>query len=416
MTDSHDQLPDPECAPLIKKPAGGTPPLVTTIQGILEWCSRVKADEDLAIDVERASSYRYSAKAYLVQIKTEAAGILLLDPLACQLPGTFTDIMNSHPWILHASRQDLPSLAMLGLEPVALFDTEVAARLLGLPKVSLGALTEELLDVRLAKEHSSANWSKRPLPESWLDYAALDVEYLAELKTVLTRMLDDAHKTSWAREEFAFEATFAHPEVPDEPWRGLHGLGQLKSPLQLAVARSMWERRDAIARNSDVAPFMVLRDKALVAMAKASSKGRQEFDNAAPKNLKHREQWWRCVREARELPRVHLPSKRDLGPYPNHRSWSRRYPEVLEAYKQVREGLLTRAEELHMPVENLISPGHMRHWVWNHFSAEAEHRIPHASPEQIVQELEAVGARPWQAAQVTPAIIESLRSYARSRS
>ncbi|MDU1465055.1 HRDC domain-containing protein, partial [Dermabacter sp.] len=303
----------------------------------------------------------------------------------------------------------------LGLEPVALFDTEVAARLLGLPKVSLGALTEELLDVRLAKEHSSANWSKRPLPESWLDYAALDVEYLAELKTVLTRMLDDAHKTSWAREEFAFEATFAHPEVPDEPWRGLHGLGQLKSPLQLAVARSMWERRDAIARNADVAPFMVLRDKALVAMAKASSKGRQEFDNAAPKNLKHREQWWRCVREARELPRVHLPSKRDLGPYPNHRSWSRRYPEVLEAYKQVREGLLTRAEELHMPVENLISPGHMRHWVWNHFSAEAEHRIPHASSEQIVQELEAVGARPWQAAQVTPAIIESLRSYARSR-
>ena len=273
MTDSHDQLPDPECAPLIKKPAGGTPPLVTTVQGILEWCARVKADEDLAIDVERASSYRYSAKAYLVQIKTEAAGILLLDPLACQLPGTFTDIMNSHPWILHASRQDLPSLAMLGLEPVALFDTEVAARLLGLPKVSLGALTEELLDVRLAKEHSSANWSKRPLPESWLDYAALDVEYLAELKTVLTRMLDDAHKTSWAREEFAFEATFAHPEVPDEPWRGLHGLGQLKSPLQLAVARSMWERRDAIARNADVAPFMVLRDKALVAMAKASSKG-----------------------------------------------------------------------------------------------------------------------------------------------
>ncbi|MDU1465250.1 MAG: ribonuclease D, partial [Dermabacter sp.] len=87
MTDSHDQLPDPECAPLIKKPAGGTPPLVTTVQGILEWCARVKADEDLAIDVERASSYRYSAKAYLVQIKTEAAGILLLDPLACQLPG-----------------------------------------------------------------------------------------------------------------------------------------------------------------------------------------------------------------------------------------------------------------------------------------------------------------------------------------
>ncbi|MCT1867667.1 HRDC domain-containing protein [Dermabacter sp. p3-SID358] len=409
MTDAH--VPEAEPAPLIEKPAGGTPDLVTNIQGILDWCARVESHEDLAIDVERASSYRYSAKAYLVQIKTQSAGILLLDPLACQLPGTFTDIMNSLPWILHASRQDLPSLSMLGLEPPALFDTEVAARLLGLPKVNLGALTEELLGVRLAKEHSSANWSKRPLPESWLDYAALDVEYLAELKDTLVHMLDEAGKTSWAHEEFAFEATFSHPEVPEEPWRALHGLGNLKSPLQLAVARSMWERRDTIARNADIAPFMVLRDKPLVAMAKASSKGREAFDKAAPKSLKHREQWWRCVREARELSRVHLPSVRARGPYPNHRSWPKRFPEVLDAYKKVREGLLTRADELHMPVENLISPGHVRHWVWNHFNSEAEHRIPHASPEQIVRELEAVGARPWQAAQATPAIIESLRGY-----
>lgn len=411
MTDANAQATETASAPLIKKPAGGTPALVATIQGILEWCERVESGEDLAIDVERASSYRYSAKAYLVQIKTEAAGILLLDPLACQLPGTFTDIMNSHPWILHASRQDLPSLSMLGLTPPALFDTEVAARLLGLPKVNLGALTEELLGVRLAKEHSSANWSKRPLPESWLDYAALDVEYLAELKAALTRRLDESGKAAWAQEEFAFEATFAHPDTPDEPWRSLHGLGTLKSPLQLAVARAMWERRDSIARHADIAPFMVLRDKPLVAMAKASSKGREAFDKAAPKNLKHREQWWRCVREARELPRVHLPSTRPAGPYPNHRSWPKRFPEVLGAYKKVREGLLARADELHMPVENLISPGHVRHWVWNHFNAEAEHRIPHASPEQIERELEAAGARPWQAAQATPAIIESLRDY-----
>ncbi len=411
MTASHDQVQETDPAPLIQKPAGGTPTLVTNVQGILEWCARVQEGEDLAIDVERASSYRYSSKAYLVQIKTESAGILLLDPLACKLPGTFTDIMNSHSWILHAARQDLPSLSMLELEPPALFDTEVAARLLGLPKVNLGALTEELLGVRLAKEHSSANWSKRPLPESWLDYAALDVEYLAELKVSLSRMLDDAGKTPWALEEFAFEATFSHPEVLEEPWRGLHGLGKLKSPLQLAVARSMWERRDSIARNADIAPFMVLRDKPLVAMAKASSKGREAFDKAAPKDLKHREKWWRCVREARELPRVHLPPTRATSPYPNHRSWPRRFPEVLGAYKKVREGLLAHAEELHMPVENLISPGHVRHWVWNHFNAEAEHRIPHASPEQIVRELEAVGARPWQAAQVTPTIIEALRDY-----
>lgn len=397
--------------PLVREPAGGTPDLVSTVQGVLEWCARVREGEALALDVERASSFRYSARAYLVQVKTESAGILLLDPLAFRLPETLHRIFDTHPWVLHASRQDLPSLHMLSLTPPSLFDTEVAARLLGMPRVGLGALTEELLGVRLAKEHSAANWSKRPLPGSWLDYAALDVEYLVPLTQILTAKLREAGKYEWALEEFAFESTFSEPDpaMEAEPWRSLHGIGTLRHPKQLAVARALWEHRDEIARSHDIAPFMVVRDKYLIAMAKATAKGRAEFNTTLPKNLKHREQWWRTAREAHALPAAHLPSSLASNEIPHHKQWGRKHPEALAAYTRLREGLLAHAEHLHMPVENLISPGHARRYVWGILgpNTPAGGR-PLGDQAEVEAALRESGARPWQAAQVAPIVLQAL--------
>lgn len=391
--------------PLTTRPAGGTPPLTTSIQGVLEWCQKVAPGEGLAIDVERASSYRYSSRAYLIQVKSSSAGILLLDPLAFQLPQTFRDTLGTHEWILHASRQDLPSLAMLDLTPPSLFDTEVAARLVGLSRVNLGAVAEELLGVRLAKEHSAANWSTRPLPEAWLDYAALDVEFLVQLREQLHERLEAAGKLPWALEEFAFESTFSTPAPLEEPWRRLHGLGQLRHPKQLAVARAMWEHRDARAREADVAPFMIVRDRYLVAMAKAASRGRGEFEAAAPRTLKHRDQWWQIARGARDLPAAHLPARQERSAFPHHKLWARKFPEAHEAYQKVREALVARAEELEMPVENLMSPGHVRHWVWRHFGDEAGRRSRAMDEAEVRAELEGVGARHWQAEQVAPVLV-----------
>ncbi|MCT1557222.1 HRDC domain-containing protein [Helcobacillus massiliensis] len=388
-------------APLVREPAGGTPELTTTIQQLLAWCDRVAAEEDLAVDVERASSYRYSAKAYLIQVRSESAGTVLVDPLAMRLPRSFVELMNSRTWVLHAARQDLPSLAMDGMEPAGLFDTEVAGRLLGLERVGLGAVVEEFIGVRLAKEHSASNWSKRPLPTSWLAYAALDVEYLLPLRDALTERLLHDGKWEWALQEFHHEMRFSHPEVPDEPWRSLSGVSSLRSRKQLAIARALWTKRDEMARTADIAPFMVVRDKHLMAMVKASMRTKADFLAAMPKGMKQGEAWWQAARAARALGVGHLPETNEKGPHPHHKSWARKHPEVQERYRTVRERLLRHAEEIRMPVENLISPGQVRQWVWNHETASDD-------TAAVRRELEAVGARPWQAQQVAPLLQAAL--------
>ena len=145
----------------------------------------------VALDAERASGYRYSARAYLVQLRRAGAGTALVDPIAFPDLAELGRAIGDAEWILHAASQDLPCLREIGLRPVSLFDTELAARLLGYPRVGLATLVESIVGQSMRKEHSAADWSKRPLPTPWLEYAALDVEVLLELREVLGRELED---------------------------------------------------------------------------------------------------------------------------------------------------------------------------------------------------------------------------------
>ncbi|MGB3374279.1 MAG: ribonuclease D, partial [Microbacterium sp.] len=164
-----------------------------------------EADGPVAVDVERASGFRYSQRAYLVQVFRRDAGVFLFDPPAI---GDFTalqDAIGSAEWVFHAASQDLPSLRELGLDPSSIFDTELASRLLGSDGFGLAAVVEHTLGITLAKAHSAADWSTRPLPESWLEYGALDVLHLIDVRDALAGELSEAGKTEIAREEF--EAT-----------------------------------------------------------------------------------------------------------------------------------------------------------------------------------------------------------------
>ncbi|GAB2550214.1 ribonuclease D [Brachybacterium huguangmaarense] len=387
-------------------PRDGLPPVIDRIQPLLAWCEAAAAapDEAVAVDVERASSFRYSQRAYLIQLRTASAGTALIDPIAFTLPESLRTVLTERTWVLHAATQDLPSLAELGLTPSGLFDTELAGRLLGMPRVGLGAVVEDTLGLHLAKEHSAADWSKRPLPEPWLVYAALDVEVLVEVRDVLAARLETAGKSEWAEQEFRHLIATGVPAPREEPWRHLHGMGTLRQRTQLAAARAMWERRDAIAQREDLSPHRVIRDRDLVAAAGAAVRGKAAFDAALPAPLRRKDTWWQAARSGLELPEEHLPGRTEPSYPPPHKLWGRKHPEVWERYLLVRDAVGARAEDLELPTENLLTPSLLRRWVWENPTVPEEARIE--------EDLLALGARPWQVEQTAPVIHRALTETA----
>ncbi|MDO9498202.1 MAG: ribonuclease D, partial [Nocardioides sp.] len=190
--DTQSEQPQPEPEPLAELLVlrDGLSEVVETEAALQEVCDALAAGTGpVAIDAERASGYRYSNRAYLIQLRREGAGTSLIDPIAFPSLAPLQEALEGTEWILHAATQDLPCLNEIGLYPTSLFDTELAGRLLGYPRVGLATLVETLLGRRMKKEHSAVDWSIRPLPRAWLEYAALDVEVLVELRDLLAAEL-----------------------------------------------------------------------------------------------------------------------------------------------------------------------------------------------------------------------------------
>lgn len=321
-----------------------------------------------AVDVERASGFRYSQRAYLVQIWREGAGVLLIDPPALTDVDRLQPILAEDEWILHAASQDLPSLRELGLEPPRIFDTELAARLLGHDRVGLGAVVERTLGITLAKEHSAADWSTRPLPQSWLEYAALDVVHLRAVRDVLVAELAEQGKTVLAAEEF--QAVIDRPSKPlrTDPWRRLTGLNSLRGRRAYAIARELWNAREELAQSTDTAPGRLVPDRSLVAAVAANPATKRDlsalkaFNGRASRSELDR--WWAAIERGRateDLPPERVPS--DTLPPP--RAWVDRNPEADARLKAARPVVEERAASLHMPTENLLTPEILRRLAWS---------------------------------------------------
>ncbi len=402
-TEPADVVPDPPEPelPLLLEPAGGIPPVVDTPEGLTEVVSAIAAAPGpVALDAERASGYRYSQRAYLVQIRRGDAGIRLVDPIGTGDLAALGNVVAGAEWVLHAASQDLPCLAEIGMVPTRLFDTELAGRLLGYPRVALGTMVAELLGVRLEKGHSAADWSTRPLPDPWLAYAALDVELLLELRDVLAAQLDETGKREWAEQEFAATmAAATRPPAPRaEPWRRTSGIHGLRTTRQLAAVRALWEARDARAQARDIAPGRVLPDKAMVAAAQADPADRDALLAlpvfSGPRMRRSVDVWWRALAKARALPDSRLPrmapAAGDGPPHPSR--WADRDPVAAGRLTRSRAAVLAIAEERSLPVENLLEPALLRRLAWE----------PPAG--DLGEALAEGGARPWQIGLVEPAI------------
>lgn len=249
----------------LREPFG---PVVDTDDTLAHACAELAlAEGPIALDAERASGYRYSQRAYLIQVRRHGAGTFLIDPTAFPDLRELGDAFGDEEWILHAATQDLPCLREAGLQPSSLFDTELAGRLLNLPRVGLAGLVEHYLNMSMAKEHSAADWSTRPLPEPWLDYAALDVEVLLELREAVMEDLERTGKTPWAVQEFEALLSFTGPAPRKDPWRRTSGIHRVRNRRTLALVRGLWTARDRVAAERDIAPGRIMRDAALLDLA-----------------------------------------------------------------------------------------------------------------------------------------------------
>jgi ribonuclease D len=254
-------------------PAGGVPDVLSGAAGVDEAAKAIRAGHGpVAVDAERASGYRYSQRAYLVQLRREPVGTLLIDPIGVPRRAfrPLADALAGIEWVIHAASQDLPCLAELGLTPDRLFDTELAGRLAGFDRVGLAAIVQQTLGVVLAKGHGAADWSTRPLPQEWLNYAALDVELLLPLREALTAELTEQGKLEWARQEFEAVRLAPPPAPRAEPWRRTSGIHRVQRPRELAAVRELWLTRDRLAVRRDLAPGRVLPDAAIVDAAIAN--------------------------------------------------------------------------------------------------------------------------------------------------
>ena len=378
--------------PLLE-PRGGIPPVTETPDALAEVIARFAAGSGpVAVDAERASGYRYSQRAYLVQLRRGGAGTALIDPIACPDLSALSEALADAEWVLHAANQDLPCLSGVGMRPTRLFDTELGARIAGYERVGLGTMSEIVLGQQLAKEHSAADWSRRPLPESWLRYAALDVEILVDLRDALEGELSRQGKLTWAEEEFAAVLAAEPPPPRTDPWRRTSGIHRLRTRRQLAIVRALWHARDDLARHRDIAPGRLLPDSAIVAAAAAApatedALGRLPgWGGKATRRLVA--SFWPVLEAAiaepdDQLPRPSLPGD---GPPPASR-WPDRDPVAAARLAAARAGLGAVAEKYGLPVENLLSPELVRRVTWT---------PPEPTVDAVAAVLRAGGARQWQ--------------------
>jgi ribonuclease D len=380
--------------PLLE-PRDGLPPLVVSEEGLASAARTLGAGQGpVAVDAERASGFRYGHRAFLVQFRRRGAGTVLIDPVACPDLSSIDAALAEAEAVLHAASQDLPCLAEIGYRPQLLFDTELAGRLLGYPRVGLGTLVESVLGLALEKSHSAADWSTRPLPEEWLRYAALDVEVLVELRDALAEQLAAQGKTEWARQEFA-AVLAAGPAGPRaEPWRRTSGIHRVRSRRGLAIVRELWQERDKIAQRRDLSPTRVLLDSAIIEAARTLPNGATDLNGITGFSgrgaRRHAPEWLRAIGRARTQSERALPDASAPpgdGPPPAHR-WSERDPEAARRLAAARAAVAALADEHHLPTENLLPPDAVRRLAW---------QPPEPlGPQTVAAELTRLGARPWQ--------------------
>lgn len=392
--------------PVVREPASGIPPVLTTAAELADVAAKLHASAGpLAVDAERAGSFRYSQGAYLLQLHSQETGTVLIDPIALPDLSHLAKSAGNNLWILHSAQNDLPCLRALNMVPSRLFDTEIAAQILAEEHFSLGALVAKYCAVKLEKKYSMVDWSTRPLPKKWLAYAALDVEFLIPLYEHLQARLQAEGKASWAEEEFeALRCKDAKPPSA-KPWLDLRGIGRITTERSLAAVRELWQRRDALAREHDLAPSKLISDKVLIQLARqlpTTPAGLRRL--LPPRSRRFQRQWEAALSQARQVPAKRLPHRAHHGgSHPHQRLWKANYPDSFERLEAIRAAVAVIAKREQISKELALAPRVQRELAWQN---------PPAEVDAVRAALIAAGARNWQVELVTNQIVAGLKKLA----
>ncbi len=292
---------------------------IDTADALTAFCDTIRGAEWIALDTEFIREKTYYPKLCLIQIGIPDRAACI-DPLAIQSLEPVYDLLmdSSITKVLHACSQDLEIFVhQKGEVPGPIFDTQLAAPLLGLAEqIGYGNAVKELLGVQLEKTQSRTDWSKRPLSDAQLEYAADDVRYLAKMYPMIREQLDELGRLEWLDAEFEpYGKLERYQQPPEDAWRRIRGLEKLK-PRALSVVQKLAAWRETRAKERDLPRNWILKDDVIIDIARLAPGNNADLDNIRGMQTKTIERYGQLlldmVQQALQEAPVPLP-KRSRG-------------------------------------------------------------------------------------------------------
>ena len=372
-----------------------------TTEAVTRYLESIRATRELALDTEGASFHRFIDRIYLLQLSTRTSHAII-DPLPVGNPPILGELLEdpSVEVVFHDADYDLRLLHQdYGWRVTHIFDTRIAAQLLGLKAFGLAALLERYFDVKLDKKHQRADWSMRPLSRDMLDYAALDTLHLLALKDRMRDELKKAGRLSWAEEEFKrLEGTRWEEEDPGLAFLRMKGARDLDR-RQLAILRELYAWRNQIASQLDRATFRVASNEMLIAIAQAAPKSAADLAaiKAVPPPIRqrHATELLDGVKRGLAVPDAELPR------FPRAQRWDRDadFDNRVNRLKAVRDAAALRLD---------LDPGVF-------CSRERLEAIARLEPKSLAALEQVEGLRRWQIAELGEPFLNALGPSRASR-
>jgi ribonuclease D len=372
-----------------------------TVDDVERFTSEISATREIALDTEGASFHRFVDRIYLLQLSTRQHHAVI-DPLPIGAPSGLGALLEdpSVEVVFHDADYDLRLLQQdYGWQVRTIFDTRIAAQLLGYTAFGLAALLERFFEVKLDKKHQRADWSMRPLTEGMLDYAAQDTRHLLQLKDQLASELERTGRTAWAREEFSLlEGTRWQDETPGMAYLRVKGARDL-GRRELAVLRELVPWRDSVAGSLDLATFRVLGNEQLLDIARTQPRTKEALGKVKgmPRAVLEQrgEELLDAVKRALAVPEAELPK------FPRAARWDRdpEFDARVSALKSARDAAAKRLQ---------LDPGVL-------CSRDRLEAVARRNPATVEEVAEVNELRRWQVAELAEAFVEALAPHRKGK-